>query len=123
MNKETPMQRMRKMLTEHGIDWRYGPAGPIESTIFNFKGVEIQFTSLSHGVYCNSILTPEKVIEILMDKTCKMNLIKDYNEDEGYCTDIYFECSECHHYVYINDIEPGFPIRYCPGCGKKIVYD
>ena len=118
MSKETPTQRMRKMLTERGIDWHYGPAGMTESTIFNFKGVEMQFTGLSNGVYFNNILIPEKVIEMMMDETCEMSLVED--EDNG---DVYFECSECHHHIHMDDIEPGFPIRYCPGCGRKIIND
>jgi DNA-directed RNA polymerase subunit RPC12/RpoP len=122
MNKETPMQRMREMLTERGIDWRYGPAGLIESTIVNFKGVEIQFSGLSYGVYCNSILTPEKMVEMMMDETCKMMPIEDYRIDND-SAGVFFECSECHYQIYMDNIESEFPIRYCPDCGRKIIND
>ena len=118
MSKETPMQRMRRLLTERGIDWRYGPPGMIDSTIFNFKGVEMQFTGLNNGVYFNDILIPEKAIEMMMGETCEMNLVED-----EYSDDVYFECSECHHHVHMDDITPGYPTRYCPGCGRKIIND
>lgn len=112
-------ERLRALLTEHGVEWRRTPHYSSESidneTVFRGDGIEWYANDHLNGRLglrtARYEVTPEQAIDATLGRgTC---------EDVGRYA---FVCSECgwasdepHHVL------GGFWPKYCPECGKRVV--
>jgi len=108
-------ERLRALLTEHGVEWRRTPHYSSESidneTVFRGDGIEWYANDHLNGRLglrtARYEVTPEQAVAATLGRgTCRDCL----GEVEP------FECSECHR--RLNEMK--FP-RYCPNCGRRVI--
>ena len=135
MSDKIATERLRQLLDERGVEWRY-----IDGTVY-WHGERHLFPFSAWLGYNDQILnmgvckvTPEQAVEATLGRgTCKVVTFADVrfcdvDEDEAnYEYGMLAECSECGaivlmppEYVHYDRESLFAATNYCPNCGRRV---
>lgn len=111
---------LRRMLDERGVEWEDDSESiywdGIDGTSWTAERRRAGDLRL-YAIGC----TPEQAIAATLGRgACKPVISDNLTESDG-TGDVWADCSECGHLLFVLTDPNSQPPNYCPNCGRKVV--